>query len=117
MENLRLGVSAVRHDMRREDTVEEAEKNTELGRQTPKAFNFITQLLFYFYVSFKFIFSSLKILSSISFKLNKKILLFLTFFSSCFHFQLNNDTHKQHLHHNLLFFHSVNKAFFQYLNV
>ena len=37
MENLRLGVSAVRHDMRREETVEEAEKNTELGRQTPKA--------------------------------------------------------------------------------
>ena len=36
MENLRLGVSAVRHDMRREETVEEAEKNTELGRQTPK---------------------------------------------------------------------------------
>ena len=37
MENLRLGVSAVRHDMRRAETVEEAEKNTELGRQTPKA--------------------------------------------------------------------------------
>ena len=36
MENLRLGVSAVRHDMRRAETVEEAEKNTELGRQTPK---------------------------------------------------------------------------------
>ena len=36
MENLRLGVSAVRHDMRREETVEEAEKNTELGRHTPK---------------------------------------------------------------------------------
>ena len=36
MENLRLGVSAVRHDMRREETVEEAEKNTELERQTPK---------------------------------------------------------------------------------
>ena len=36
MENLRLGVSAVRHDMKREETVEEAEKNTELGRQTPK---------------------------------------------------------------------------------
>ena len=35
MENLRLGVSAVRHDMKREETVEEAEKNTELGRQTP----------------------------------------------------------------------------------
>lgn len=37
MENLRLGVSAVRHDMKREETVEEVEKNTELGRQTPKA--------------------------------------------------------------------------------
>ena len=36
MENLRLGVSAVRHDMKREETVEEAEKNTELGRQTPR---------------------------------------------------------------------------------
>ena len=36
MENLRLGVSAVRHDMKREETVEEAEKNTELERQTPK---------------------------------------------------------------------------------
>ena len=36
MENLRLGVSAVRHDMRREETVEEAEKNTELECQTPK---------------------------------------------------------------------------------
>ena len=36
MENLRLGVSAVRHDMRREETVEEVEKNTELERQTPK---------------------------------------------------------------------------------
>ena len=36
MENLRLGVSAVRHDMKREETVEEAEKNTELGRHTPK---------------------------------------------------------------------------------
>ena len=36
MENLRLGVSAVRHDMKREETVEEVEKNTELGRQTPK---------------------------------------------------------------------------------
>ena len=36
MENLRLGVSAVRHDMKREETVEEAEKNTELGSQTPK---------------------------------------------------------------------------------
>ena len=37
MENLRLGVSAVQHDMKREETVEEAEKNTELERQTPKA--------------------------------------------------------------------------------
>lgn len=36
MENLRLGVSAVRHDMKREETIEEAEKNTKLGRQTPK---------------------------------------------------------------------------------
>ena len=36
MENLRLGVSAVRHDMKREETIEEAEKHTELGRQTPK---------------------------------------------------------------------------------
>ena len=36
MENLRLGVSAVRHDMRREETVEEVEKNTELERHTPK---------------------------------------------------------------------------------
>jgi hypothetical protein len=33
---LRLGVSAVRHDMKREETVEEVEKNTELERQTPK---------------------------------------------------------------------------------
>ena len=29
MENLRLGVSAVRHDMKREETVEEVEKNTK----------------------------------------------------------------------------------------
>ena len=36
MENLRLGVSAVRHDMKREETVEEVEKNTELERHTPK---------------------------------------------------------------------------------
>ena len=36
MENLRLGVSAVRHDMKREETVEEVEKNTEWERQTPK---------------------------------------------------------------------------------
>ena len=36
MENLRLGVSAVRHDMKREETVEEVEKNTELERRTPK---------------------------------------------------------------------------------
>ena len=36
MENLRLGVSAVRHDMKREETVEEAEKNKELGRQNHK---------------------------------------------------------------------------------
>ena len=37
MENLRLGVSAVRHDMKREETVEEVQKNTELGRQTPNS--------------------------------------------------------------------------------
>ena len=36
MENLRLGVSAVRHDMKREETVEEVEKNTEWQRRTPK---------------------------------------------------------------------------------
>ena len=36
MENLRLGASAVQHDMKREETVEEVEKNTELERQTPK---------------------------------------------------------------------------------
>lgn len=35
-DNLRLGVSAVQHDMKREETVEEVEKNTELERQTPK---------------------------------------------------------------------------------
>ena len=33
---MRLGVSAVQHDMKREETVEEVEKNTELERQTPK---------------------------------------------------------------------------------
>lgn len=33
---MRLGVSAVRHDMKREETVEEVEKNTELEHQTPK---------------------------------------------------------------------------------
>lgn len=32
---MRLGVSAVRHDMKREETVEEVEKNTELERCTP----------------------------------------------------------------------------------
>ena len=36
MENLRLGVSAVRHDMKREETVEEVEKNTKWQRRTPK---------------------------------------------------------------------------------
>ena len=36
MENLRLGVSAVRHDMKREETVEEVEKNTEWEHHTPK---------------------------------------------------------------------------------
>ena len=36
MENLRLGASAVQHDMKREETVEEVEKNTESERQTPK---------------------------------------------------------------------------------
>lgn len=36
MENLRLGVSAVQHDMKREETVEEVERNTELERHTPK---------------------------------------------------------------------------------
>ena len=33
---MRLGVSAVQHDMKREETVEEVEKSTELKRQTPK---------------------------------------------------------------------------------
>ncbi len=33
---MRLGVSAVRHDMKREETVEEVEKNTEWQRRTPK---------------------------------------------------------------------------------
>ena len=33
---MRLGVSAVQHDMKREETVEEAEKNTEWQRRTPK---------------------------------------------------------------------------------
>ena len=37
IENLRLGTSAVQHDMKREETVEEVEKNTELGRQTPNS--------------------------------------------------------------------------------
>lgn len=46
MENLRLGVSAARHDMRREETVEEAEKNTELGRQTPKRKWYFTTFLY-----------------------------------------------------------------------
>ena len=32
-----LGVSAVQHDMKREETVEEAEKNTEWQRRPPKA--------------------------------------------------------------------------------
>ena len=41
MENLRLGVSAVRHDMKREETVEEAEKNTELERQTPNSLRYL----------------------------------------------------------------------------
>ena len=36
MENLRLGVSTVRHDMKREETVEEVEKNTEWEHHTPK---------------------------------------------------------------------------------
>ena len=36
MENLRLGASAVQHDMKREETVEEVEKNTEWERHTPK---------------------------------------------------------------------------------
>jgi hypothetical protein len=31
-----LGVSAVQHDMKREETVEEVEKNTEWERHTPK---------------------------------------------------------------------------------
>lgn len=46
MENLRLGVSAVRHDMKREETVEEVEKNTELGRQTPKRKWYFTTFLY-----------------------------------------------------------------------
>ena len=33
---MRLGVSAVRHDMKREETVEEVEKNTKWQRRTPK---------------------------------------------------------------------------------
>ena len=36
IENLRLGTSAVQHDMKREETVEEVEKNTEWQRRTPK---------------------------------------------------------------------------------
>lgn len=39
MENLRLGVSAVRHDMKREETVEKVEMNTEWQRRTPKTNN------------------------------------------------------------------------------
>ena len=35
-DNLRLDVSAVQHDMKREETVEEVEKNTEWQRRTPK---------------------------------------------------------------------------------
>ena len=34
---MRLDVSAVQHDMKREETVEEVEKNTEWQRRTPKA--------------------------------------------------------------------------------
>lgn len=33
---MRLGVSAVQHDMKREETVEEVEKNTEWERHTPR---------------------------------------------------------------------------------
>ncbi len=33
---MRLGVSAVQHDMKREEAVEEEEKNTEWQRRTPK---------------------------------------------------------------------------------
>ena len=33
---MRLDVSAVQHDMKREETVEEVEKNTEWQRRTPK---------------------------------------------------------------------------------
>ena len=33
---MRLGVSAVQHDMKRKETVEEVEKNTEWQRRTPK---------------------------------------------------------------------------------
>ena len=33
---MRLDVSAVQHDMKREETVEEVEKNTEWQRHTPK---------------------------------------------------------------------------------
>ena len=33
---MRLGTSAVQHDMKREETVEEVEKNTEWQRRTPK---------------------------------------------------------------------------------
>ena len=33
---MRLGVSAVQHDMKREETIEEVEKNTEWQRRTPK---------------------------------------------------------------------------------
>ena len=33
---MRLDVSAVQHDMKREETVEDVEKNTEWQRRTPK---------------------------------------------------------------------------------
>lgn len=43
---MRLGVSAVRHDMKREETVEEVEKNTELERQTPKSKLYFASFLY-----------------------------------------------------------------------
>lgn len=46
MENLRLGVSAVRHDMKREETVEEVEKNTEWQRRTPKSVLYFANFLY-----------------------------------------------------------------------
>ena len=46
MENLRLGVSAVQHDMKREETVEEVEKNTELVRRTPKSKLYFASFLY-----------------------------------------------------------------------